>query len=372
MIKIKVCIANSRLNSVLQLATPNPISLGELKKEILSNTVLASAICTLLVDVNKTLVLSTGVPLKRLPEGRDDEPISEFKISNGSLVTLSIENKAVSIENKAISTLPELPSVSSWTCSACTLINSFASLNCSTCGAESPFSNNTRSHEWACFKCTYVNKGGFLCEICGDNKPPIEEELTFKRLEIPSDNSCLFHAVGLISGLGGASKMRKIAAELIDKDSSTFSDAILGQPREKYKSWILEKNSWGGAIELGVLSAALGIELVAIEVRGGHVYTFGQGSHLRGYLVFDGVHYDVIYASNKNNSVSKYLFKVIDEEAYKSALAIVEELRRLRQFVDTTNFTIVCGSCNLALKGEAEARGHATTTGHTDFREVKS
>ena len=372
MIKIKVVIANSRTNTVLQL-DPILLSLRELKKEILSNAILASAISTLLVDENKTLVLSTGVPLKRIPEGRDDEPISVFQISNGSLLTLSVENKAVSIENKAVSIIPpELPSISSWTCSACTLFNSFASLNCSTCGADSPFSNNTRSHEWACLKCTYVNKGGFLCEVCGDNKPPIEEELIFKRLEIPSDNSCLFHAVGLISGLGGASKMRKIAAELIDKDSSTFSDAILGQPREKYKAWIADKNSWGGAIELGVLSAALGIELVAIEVRGGHVYTFGQGFQLRGYLVFDGVHYDVIYASNKINSVSKYLFKVNDEKANKSALAIVEELRRLRQFVDTTNFTIVCGSCNLALKGEAEARVHATTTGHTDFREVKS
>jgi ubiquitin thioesterase OTU1 len=194
----------------------------------------------------------------------------------------------------------------------------------------------------------------------------------FQRHEIPSDNSCLFHACGLLSGMGDANKMRRIAANLIDKDSSTFSDAILGQPREKYKSWILESSSWGGAIELGVLSAALGIELVAIEVRGGHVYRFGQGAAagLRGFLVFDGVHYDVIYASNSSRTVTKYLFSIDDDKAQSSALKIVDELRRLRQFVDTSSFTIVCGSCNLPLKGEAEARAHATSTGHVDFREV--
>lgn len=194
----------------------------------------------------------------------------------------------------------------------------------------------------------------------------------FQRHEIPSDNSCLFHACGLLSGMGDANKMRHIAANLIDKDSSTFSDAILGQPREKYKSWILESSSWGGAIELGVLSAALGIELVAIEVRGGHVYRFGQGAAaaLRGFLVFDGVHYDVIYASNSSRTITKYLFSIDDDKAQSSALKIVDELRRLRQFVDTSSFTIVCGSCNLALKGESEARAHATSTGHTDFREV--
>jgi len=360
--RIKCAVANTRANVILEIDAS--CSFKELKTAILTNTVISEAIGSL--NENKIAVFSTGFPLKRLPDS-GNVPISELGITSGTLITLSIETAKKPEQIVSSSIPPQLPaSLSSWTCESCTLINSMATTNCTTCG----FAYNNASSSWACLSCTFLNKSGFLCEICGANKPPVEEPLIFQRHEVPSDNSCLFHAVGLISGIGDATRMRNIAANLIDKDSSTFSDAILGQSREKYKKWILEPTSWGGAIELGVLSSALGLELVAIEVRGGQVYRFGQGLPMRGFLVFDGVHYDVICA--KNNCQTKYLFNNDDSKAQSSAIKIVDELRRLHQFVDVSSFSIVCSSCNLPLRGEAEARAHATATNHTDFTESKS
>ncbi len=59
-----------------------------------------------------------------------------------------------------------------------------------------------------------------------------------------------------------------------------------------------------------------------------------------------------------------------DERALEEAKAVVEVARNARQFTDTKNFSLRCIACQTLLKGEEDARKHATATGHSNFGEV--
>ena len=61
--------------------------------------------------------------------------------------------------------------------------------------------------------------------------------------------------------------MRQIIAEAVAADSSNFSEAILGRPNADYCEWIQKPESWGGAIELAVLSNFYGIEIAVRQKR---------------------------------------------------------------------------------------------------------
>jgi ubiquitin thioesterase OTU1 len=84
------------------------------------------------------------------------------------------------------------------------------------------------------------------------------------------------------------------AADVIRSDPATFSDAILGQPREEYLKTILKPNTWGGAIELLALATRYGAEIASIDVETGRVDTFAppSGSQNRCIVLYSGIHYD--------------------------------------------------------------------------------
>ncbi|XP_049770744.1 ubiquitin thioesterase OTU1 isoform X2 [Schistocerca cancellata] len=118
---------------------------------------------------------------------------------------------------------------------------------------------------------------------------------------VPADNSCLFTSIGFV--LGGkvdptcASYMRQIIAEEVINDGDSYSEAILGKPPRAYCDWILRPDSWGGAIELSVLSHFYGIEIAVVDTLNAIVNRFGEDRHYpqRVFLVFDGIHYDPLY-----------------------------------------------------------------------------
>jgi ubiquitin thioesterase OTU1 len=133
----------------------------------------------------------------------------------------------------------------------------------------------------------------------------------------------------------------------------------------------LRHEAWGGAIELGVLAKRLELELVAVEVRTSKCYVFPSTSATarRGFLVFDGVHYDPIHAVDEAGRPVQTNFTLGDDSQLSAVVAIAAAMRDSRQFVDATRFTLLCTSCNAGVIGEAEAREHASATGHTNFAE---
>jgi len=68
--------------------------------------------------------------------------------------------------------------------------------------------------------------------------------------------------------------MRKLIVEGIKKNSDTYTEAILGMPPEKYIATISKPSSWGGAIELAILSAHYRTEIASIDVETGRIDHF--------------------------------------------------------------------------------------------------
>ncbi|CAN0446185.1 unnamed protein product, partial [Discosporangium mesarthrocarpum] len=73
---------------------------------------------------------------------------------------------------------------------------------------------------------------------------------------IDADNSCLFNAIGytLRRSRKVGTELRKMIAEAVRASPDTFTEAILGKEPEVYCSWIMDPKSWGGEIELSILS----------------------------------------------------------------------------------------------------------------------
>lgn len=91
--------------------------------------------------------------------------------------------------------------------------------------------------------------------------------------------------------------MREIIANAVAADPEEYSEAFLGRPNAEYCKWILKPDSWGGAIELSILSKFYGLEIAVIDSINAIINRFGEDQHYaqRVFLIFDGIHYDPLY-----------------------------------------------------------------------------
>jgi ubiquitin thioesterase OTU1 len=107
---------------------------------------------------------------------------------------------------------------------------------------------------------------------------------------------CPFFFTGKVN-VDNAPFMRQIIAESVSNDPDNYSEAILGKPNREYCRWILKPDSWGGAIELAVLSNFYGLEIAVVDTLNAIINRFGEDQHYaqRVFLMFDGIHYDPLY-----------------------------------------------------------------------------
>lgn len=202
------------------------------------------------------------------------------------------------------------------------------------------------------------------------------QKTTLARHTVPADNSCLFTSVNFCvsgresAGAEEAAFMRDIIAAAVSSDKDRFSEAILGKANEDYCEWIRKSDTWGGAIEAQVLAEYLGIMVTVVDTQSDFTQNFGEGLSLgqRLFLIYDGIHYDPLYRDLPDKKQT--LFEMEDEKALEEAKAVVAIARTARQFTDVNNFSLRCITCETPLKGQADARSHATKTGHTNFGEV--
>jgi ubiquitin thioesterase OTU1 len=66
--------------------------------------------------------------------------------------------------------------------------------------------------------------------------------------------------------------------------TAVYCEVILGKSNDEYCAWIQKDQSWGGAIELGILSEHYGVEICAIDVTHVNVYRFGESCAAHGNL----------------------------------------------------------------------------------------
>jgi len=188
--------------------------------------------------------------------------------------------------------------------------------------------------------------------------------------KIPDDNSCLFRALAYLcegdDSSGKVSELRQMIGALVLSDPQKWNSGILGMKPEKYVEYIMKPNTWGGSIELSILSDFYQVQIVAIEVKNQAVYRFGED---RGYAeqvftLYDGVHYDALRVDNTRR------FPRGDPLALPKALQVAQEAQATGQFTDVYTFKLKCGVCGAILKGQEGAQKHAESTGHQNFSQV--
>lgn len=148
---------------------------------------------------------------------------------------------------------------------------------------------------------------------------------------------------------------------------------ILGRDNAEYCAWILQESNWGGAIEVSILSQHYGIEFDVVDITNAMINRFGEDKHypMRGFLLYDGIHYDPLYLESLTGDSQKTLFSVEEEQhIFEMAENLAKEAKSSRQFTDLDKFTLKCIQCDTLLKGQQQATIHAKETGHSQFGEV--
>jgi len=198
------------------------------------------------------------------------------------------------------------------------------------------------------------------------------------RKVVPANNSCLFTSINCCMSDGKldtdvAPLMREIIVGAVSSQPALYTDAVLGKPNAEYCGWILKGESWGGAIEVSILSKYYAVEIDVVDTQSGRIDRFGEDVNYptRIFLLYDGIHYDPLVMEPLDGiSACKTVFPATDDSVVIQALEIAAECKNSRQFTDTANFDLRCITCNKPLKGQREAQDHATKTGHTNFGEI--
>ncbi|XP_057957296.1 OVARIAN TUMOR DOMAIN-containing deubiquitinating enzyme 2 isoform X2 [Malania oleifera] len=202
------------------------------------------------------------------------------------------------------------------------------------------------------------------------------------RRVIPSDNSCLFNAVGYVMDHDKhkGPELRQVIAAIVTSDPTKYSEAFLGKPNEEYCVWILDSEKWGGAIELSILADYYGREIAAYDIQTARCDLYGQNKSYdeRVMLIYDGLHYDALAVTPSEGAPEAFdqtIFTVQRDRTLGSidrlALNLVKEQQSKRRFTDTANFTLRCGVCQIGVIGQKEAVEHAQATGHVNFQEYR-
>ncbi|XP_058794782.1 ubiquitin thioesterase OTU1 [Phymastichus coffea] len=196
------------------------------------------------------------------------------------------------------------------------------------------------------------------------------------KMVVPADNSCLFTSVGFV--LNGkvdpscAHSMREIIAHAVAAEPSEYCEAMLGQPNTDYCNWIMKPSSWGGAIELSILSKFYGMEIAVVDSSNGIINRFGEDQHYaqRVFLIFDGIHYDPLYLEPLDGGRIQTMFPTEDQTILKQADNLAQEAKSSHQYTDIQKFTLKCMVCDMKLSGSEAAQKHAKESGHQSFGEV--
>ncbi|RNF25998.1 ubiquitin thioesterase OTU1 [Trypanosoma conorhini] len=163
---------------------------------------------------------------------------------------------------------------------------------------------------------------------------PAEDNWHFVRRVCPSDGSCLFHAAAYVlrdkSRTDGL-KLREDCADTVLANPDYFTQSLLERPYREYAEWIRRPTSWGGAIELVILSFTTQTEIIALNLEWGRMERFGEdkGYTVCAFLVYKGQHYDALAMNQTYNSSreseDRVLFSVSDKKVIDKAWSFLKE-----------------------------------------------
>lgn len=209
-----------------------------------------------------------------------------------------------------------------------------------------------------------------------------EEQAYMILRNIADDNSCMFNAINYAMKRETVAELRSVVATYIESDPEKYNEAILGRTNHDYSLWIRKKDSWGGAIELGILSDYYRIQINCVDIELGQTIKFETNSQTDQFmvLIYSGIHYDILSLNKKlSTEDSDKLHDICvfstNPEQYHTISSGSDKMCKLLQTKDystnLTKFRIRCLECYTVCVGETGASKHANETGHFRFGEVK-
>ena len=209
--------------------------------------------------------------------------------------------------------------------------------------------------------------------------PPSSSTLLLRIM--PDDNSCLFRAFNsaYFGAMDNMTELRSIIAQHIQANPEEYTSVVLEKDPDAYCRWIQTESSWGGAIELNILSGHFDIEICSIDVQTLRVDRFNEGKPRRCILVYSGIHYDVIALSPSDPphktayappEFDEKVFDSADQQLLETAVELCRVLQSQHYYTDTAAFNVRCNVCGGVFTGEKGATDHASVTGHYDFGEA--
>ena len=202
---------------------------------------------------------------------------------------------------------------------------------------------------------------------------------------MPDDNSCLFTAVsGALRGFGPSEvgytpeRLRNIIVDQIRDNPEKYSAAILGSAPSEYCARMLRPDSWGGAIELGIIAETFQLEICSVDVRTNNIFKFGEDQYdMRCVIIYSDIHYDrvaEVFVDDQEEmefDVTRWAVASSDHILQHTK----EMCRKLKEehhyYTDTSGFVVMCNDCGWIGQGQKALAEHSLKTKHTNITEIQ-
>ncbi|KAF0977298.1 hypothetical protein FDP41_003951 [Naegleria fowleri] len=169
----------------------------------------------------------------------------------------------------------------------------------------------------------------------GPYVPPSTNVGYFVRRKQPSDNSCLFHSLSYVlngKNNGKVKELREICAHYVAENPKVYTTEFLGMRNIEYANWILHEDTWGGAIEISILSAYYKVRIIAFDTTTCREDVYGSDHDeytAMALIIYTGDHYDALCLNPNGEEGSPdkdiVLFNVKDVNILGKARAYVQE-----------------------------------------------
>ena len=198
---------------------------------------------------------------------------------------------------------------------------------------------------------------------------------------VDSDNSCMFNSIAYVTDRASfnemsALKMRQIIIDVIRQDPDKYNAAYLGKTNDEYIEHILKPDTWGGAIELQIMSEYFKMEIASIDIKSLRVDCYGETNNYpkRVYVIYNGIHYDPLALTFDPSLSDELDITIVDHDdidAYTKFMKLAEEEKARNNYVDFTDkATLKCSTCQDVFTNQNEAAIHGTNTNHWNFEEI--
>lgn len=193
------------------------------------------------------------------------------------------------------------------------------------------------------------------------------------RVRIPNDNSCLFTAIDyLINGnyrINAASDLREKCVQTILSNSEKYNALYLNQEPSEYCSWILLDSSWGGEIEINILSELFNVSIIVIPLESLRPLRYSPEFNSIGviFLIYTGQHYDAIISESLQT-----LFQYQNENDLLILENLALECCRIEkekwevELRTRTRKKIRCSGCGIIVENGVEFQRHCEEVDHSD------